>query len=101
MHAFDATVLPSLSEGLPNVVMQSQAAGTPCVLSDCLTREVDVGLGLLAYCPLDSAEEWASAIFRAAETGRPDNERIGRAFAQSGFDIRMAVKALERIYEDD
>jgi glycosyltransferase EpsF len=100
MHAFGVTVLPSLSEGLPNVVMQSQAAGTPCVLSDCLTREVDIGLGLLSYCPPDSAREWADGILRAAEINRPENETISRAFIQSGFDIRAAVKILERIYED-
>lgn len=100
MHAFDVTVLPSFSEGLPNVVMQSQAAGTPCVLSDALTREVDVGLGLLCYCSLASAEDWANCISRAEQDARPDRGAISAAFARGGFDIRAAAKTLEGIYED-
>jgi glycosyltransferase EpsF len=100
MHVFGVTVLPSFSEGLPNVVMQSQAAGTPCVLSDTLTREVDIGLGLLAYHPLSSAQAWADAILRAAVSPRPKMEAIADAFVLSGFDIDTAVKELERIYED-
>ena len=99
MRAFDATVLPSLSEGLPNVVMQSQAAGTPCVLSDALTKEVDIGLGLLYYRALDSAEDWAEGILHAVDAARPGNARISDAFVQSGFDIHSAVKCLESIYE--
>jgi glycosyltransferase EpsF len=101
MHAFDLTVLPSLSEGLPNVVMQSQAAGTPCVLSDCLTKEVDVGLGLLAYCPLGNAQQWAESILWAVQQKKPEEETISEAFVKSGFDIRVAVKTLQRIYEDE
>ena len=101
MHAFGVTVLPSLSEGLPNVVMQSQAAGTPCVLSDALTRDVDIGLGLLDYRPLDSAESWAEGILRAAQARRPNSDTIAGAFARNGFDVEQAVKTLERIYEDE
>jgi glycosyltransferase EpsF len=101
MHAFDLTLLPSLSEGLPNVVMQSQAAGTPCVLSDCLTREVDIGLRLLAYCPLGNAQQWAESILWAAQLKKPDKDTIFEAFVKSGFDIRVAVMTLQRIYEDE
>jgi glycosyltransferase EpsF len=100
MRAFGVTVLPSFSEGLPNVVMQSQAAGTPCVLSDALTREVDIGLGLLHYCPLNSAGDWAGNILSAARAPRPDKSTVSKAFSSSGFDIREAVKMLERIYDE-
>lgn len=100
MRAFDATVLPSFSEGLPNAVMQAQAAGTPCVLSDGLTREVDIGLGLLYYRPLGDAQAWADAILRAAFAARPSASEITDAFRRNGFDIREAARALERMYAD-
>ena len=43
-RAADVTVLPSLSEGIPNVLLESLACGTPFVASDVGgVREIDGG----------------------------------------------------------
>lgn len=61
--AFDSILLPSFSEGLPTVVVEAQAAGVPTVMSDTITQEVDLGLGMVEALPLTaSAEEWIYAL---------------------------------------
>ena len=38
LSAMDVMILPSLHEGMPLVVMEWQAAGLPCVISDNITK---------------------------------------------------------------
>jgi glycosyltransferase involved in cell wall biosynthesis len=63
--AFDAFVLPSLYEGLGLVGVEAQRAGLPCLLSDRITREVDV-TGECQFLPIDDAKVWADAILGLA-----------------------------------
>lgn len=58
----DVFVLPSHNEGLPTVAVEAQAAGTQCLLSDTITDEVDLGMGLVEYLPITDAGEWAHKI---------------------------------------
>ena len=60
-QAFDAFVLPSLYEGLGLVGVEAQVSGLPCLLSDAITREVDV-TGGCGFLPIDSPIAWADEI---------------------------------------
>ena len=60
-QAFDAFVLPSLYEGLCLVGVEAQVSGLPCLLSDAITREVDV-TGECKFLPIDSPVVWADEI---------------------------------------
>lgn len=52
----DYTLLPSESEGLPLVALESQAANVPCVLSNKVPA--DVNMGLAHYLSIDNIEAW-------------------------------------------
>ncbi|MDI5788801.1 glycosyltransferase [Bacillus licheniformis] len=54
MQAFDVFVMPSLFEGLPLVLVEAQASGLPCIVSDNITEETDLGLGLLQRLSLNA-----------------------------------------------
>lgn len=42
LQAADVLLFPSLFEGLPGVVLEAQAAGLPCIISDSVTDEVGI-----------------------------------------------------------
>lgn len=65
---FDYFVLPSLYEGLPTVAIEAQAAGTYTVMSDTITKESDLGLGLVKFLPIDNTQGWVKELQK-----KPDN----------------------------
>ena len=46
-------VFPSLHEGLPVSLIEAQGSGLPCIISDQISKEVDLGMDLVDYAPLD------------------------------------------------
>lgn len=68
MPLFDVLLLPSHYEGLPTVMVEGQTMSLPAVLSDTITKEVDLNLGLLNYLSLeDSLEKWHEAIMSVSK----------------------------------
>lgn len=93
-QAFDVFCLPSLYEGLGMVAVEAQRAGLPCLLSDRITREVDV-TGTVRFLPVDDPSAWADALCAAGPGGRlavrPDDF--------SDYDIGRAAAGLAETYE--
>ena len=44
LQALDGFAMPSLMEGLPVALVEAQAAGLPCVVSDGVSKEADLDL---------------------------------------------------------
>lgn len=96
-QAFDAFVLPSLYEGLCLVGVEAQAAGLPCLLSDAITREVDV-TGTCRFLPIDNPKMWADEINTHAI--KSDIERASCIMANfANYDIDVQAEALTNRYE--
>ena len=57
--------------------VQAQAAGTPALLSDRVTREVDFGAGLVDYARLEDCEDWLREA-KALAGRRVSRENTGR-----------------------
>lgn len=64
LSALDVFVFPSLFEGTPIALIEAQANGLPCIISDkipndaCLTEDVHI-------VPLDDVAAWAEAVTQA------------------------------------
>lgn len=71
----DVSVLASFFEGLPTVTIETQAAGTPTVISDTITDETDMGLGMIRRLSLDdSLDTWCNAIIELSSMVSPPKE---------------------------
>lgn len=99
MRTFDVFVMPSLYEGLPVVLVEAQASGLPCIISDTITEKVDAGIGLVTRLNLsEPIGIWAETIARAAAAGRPKREIIKETLAELGYDAQQNVGALLNVY---
>ena len=58
----DFLLIPSLQEGLPNVTLEAQAMGVPCILSNEVSY--DCNCGICSFLSLSAgADVWADYIF--------------------------------------
>ncbi|MCG7199121.1 glycosyltransferase [Marinobacter pelagius] len=100
MAAADVMLMPSLHEGFPVVLVESQAGGVPAVISDAISREVDLGLGLVDFVGLDeSAELWAAHITEAARKKEVEGTIRKETLEKYGFSSRAGAKRLAELYQ--
>ena len=96
LQAGDVFCFPSLYEGLPGAVLEAQAAGLPCIISDTITQEVIVLKTTKMLSLKAGTEVWKKEIVKATEISRRDTyDEMVRA----GFDIQNLVKELTNFYE--
>lgn len=87
-------LFPSLFEGLPITLIEAQASGLECFVSDTITKEVDVGL--CNYISLNSsAEQWAKYISNRMD--KNDKKMFDEKLLEQ-FNIKNTVKKLEELY---
>ncbi|MDI4509528.1 glycosyltransferase family 1 protein [Moraxella osloensis] len=93
----DLMILPSLHEGFPVVLVESQAAGLPTLVADTVAKEVDLGLGLVEFLSLENAEIWAGKISKFQKITIV-NDIILNNLKVKGFDIYKNAQYLEQLY---
>ncbi len=99
MAALDVLLLPSHTEGMPITALEAQAAGTPCLCSQAVPSEADLGLGLVWRLPLDQGlGPWLAALSEALQTPRPAWPTREARFAATGHDAASVARCLEAIY---
>ena len=96
LAAMDLFLLPSLFEGLPVTLIETQASGLPALVSDRVTREMDK-VGLIRFLPLDDDVRcWAKAIDEA--TSNQDRSAYAQKVLAAGYDISDQAHKLGAFY---
>jgi glycosyltransferase involved in cell wall biosynthesis len=88
LSAMDVFVFPSLYEGMPNTVIEAQATGLPCIISDTITKEANV-TGLVSYLPLEHPSSWGEMVINSVQKERFDTRAV---FQEAGYDIQSVTE---------
>ncbi|MGU8559699.1 glycosyltransferase [Clostridium perfringens] len=94
LQAMDCFILPSLYEGLPVIGVEAQCAGLPCIMSDNITYEVNIGA--CEFLNLDDdINKWVNSVINKEFFKRFDSiENL----KNNGFDIKQESLRLEEFY---
>jgi len=94
LSAMDIFLFPSFYEGMPNTVIEAQATGLPCIISDTITREANI-TGLVHYMSLsDPLEQWADQAIKCILEKRIDTKSI---FLKEKYDINSVVEEFTKL----
>lgn len=94
LQGIDIFLFPSLFEGLPVVMIEAQAAGLRCIVSDTITSETDV-TGRIKFISLrESAEIWAQTILDTTY----EHEDTSESLRRKGYDTATMADWLSEYY---
>lgn len=96
MQAMDIFVFPSKFEGLPITLIEAQAAGLSCVVSENITKEIKI-TNLIKFISLNrSPIYWADFILRLSKTIKKDN--YCNSIKSHGYDISYNIDWIKKFY---
>ncbi|WP_410513549.1 glycosyltransferase family 1 protein [Paenibacillus sp. BR2-3] len=94
MQGMDLFVFPSLFEGLPVVLVEAQASGLRCIVSDTITRDTDV-TGRIEFVSLKkSPRVWAQQILKTSH----DRVNTVQLLQQNRYDTEVMAEWLADFY---
>jgi len=97
----DVLLMPSFHEGFPVILVEAQAAGTCAIISDRISKEVDLGLDLVQFCSLEDAfSTWLTEMKNIIGKTKINADKRHDILKKHGFDIHVSVKLLEKVYSN-
>ncbi|MDR0519074.1 MAG: glycosyltransferase [Clostridiales Family XIII bacterium] len=97
MAAADIFLMPSLYEGFGVVLVEAQASGLRCIVSDQVPNEVAIMDDMVKFLPLGDASVWAKEVSKSL--GLPvQREQSADTVAALGYDISETASDLETVW---
>lgn len=98
LNAMDVFVMPSLHEGMPFSAIEAQACGLPCVISDTVTKDVDLTASV-RFARLNDTQDWQEKVIAAAQSP-VDRMEMNQKVTAAGFSIENGYRTLLQVMED-
>jgi len=95
----DLFLMPSIYEGLPLVLLEAQAAGLPCLVSQAVSHEAMISPGAIEFLSLDDGiDVWAERAEALLDAGRQSAGHL-KELMESDFNITVSATKLREVYE--
>ena len=105
LGAMDVFLFPSIIEGLPLAIIEAQAAGLPCILSEHIPCEADIIPPLIYRVPLSiKAKECANIIidiYKMKKCEGLSQHKYLQMVVNSPFNLKVSKLKLEAIYRQE
>ena len=95
--AMDAFIFPSIFEGFPMSIIEAEATGLPIVMSDVITKEVDMSDLIHRHSLNDSPSKWAETIVVLKTGNRMD---YNNPIVESKYNMRTSINLISSLYEE-
>lgn len=99
LSAMDIFVFPSYFEGMPNIILEAQTTGLPCLISDRITKEAIVCDCVKSMSLEKASLDWANEAITLKDDDRHSNELVMR---EAGYDIGEVTKTfINIVFKED
>lgn len=101
LSAFDVVVMPSIYEGLPLTLVEEQANGLDCIVSDNITKEVNLTNNVSFLSLRDDVNAWRQEII----SNKMQSDRTSKSIqaistiCANGYDIELEASKLVDYYK--
>lgn len=100
LSTMDIFIMPSFYEGLPVSLIEAQTAGLKCLVSEKVSKEVDMNLNSIEFLSINNPNDWVEAIKKIIYTKEKVDKRIiEKTITANGYNIKNQVNKLYDIYE--
>ena len=97
LQAGDMFIFPSLYEGFPGAVLEAEASGLACLISDTITREVMLTDNIVSASLEDTPSRWAHIALNMLDI---DRKTAWKTIRNANYDIYDLVGRTEKFYSN-
>lgn len=95
---FDIFAFPSKFEGVPLTLIEAQASGIKCIVSDRVSEEVML-TDLITMLSLDDKEIWLEHVVQITTERNESSQKVIIDLGKSGFGNNSVIESLEQVYK--
>ncbi|MBM6860986.1 glycosyltransferase, partial [Clostridium saudiense] len=97
LQAADMFVLPSHFEGLPVVLIEAQALGLPCLVSNNVSKSAKI-IETTEFLPIDHTDIWVQKILEQSNDKNLDKNSVHTNVKAKGYDISENASRMKLLY---